>query len=265
MLCPSRGRPDAAAELMRNWAKFAGFARLVVIQDSDDLTSYPIGSEDDRTTLLTMDSSLGRGSIGKALRGWPVYAAVTSDTHKADGIREPGIGPLVNSVAAELCADPSLDYIGFLGDDHRPRTPLWDAKLVKAIENQERGEFRAVGVAYGDDLFQGENMPTACIMSADLVRWAGVMNPPGCTHLYLDNFWKLLGQSVRNLKYVPEVIIEHLHPYAGKAEWDAGHRRVNSDSMQQHDALAWMRFTGSEWAGMHGKILAGLRARAEAL
>lgn len=272
MLCPSRNRPEKAQELMAEWAKFSDFTRLIVIQDMDDTSAYPAGSEEDRTTLLIADNTYGLGAIGRQLHGWPAIATahvnffqIDLDDRVADYTRPPGIGPLVNAVAAELCADPGLEYIGFLGDDHRPRTPHWDSILVSRIENQGTGGFRGVGVAYGDDGLQHGNLPTSCIMSADLVRWGGFFNPPGCTHLYLDNFWKLLGQSVHGLHYVPEVEIEHLHPYAGKAEWDEGHKRVNSDSMNEHDGIAFTRFVNDDWPKVHGKILAGLRKQRESL
>ena len=43
---------------------------------------------------------------------------------------------------------------------------------------------------------------------------------------------------------LPDVHIEHMHPTAGKAEWDANYHRVNAGAMYAHDAEffhAWMR------------------------
>jgi hypothetical protein len=38
------------------------------------------------------------------------------------------------------------------------------------------------------------------------------------------------------------VIVEHMHPAAGKAEWDEAYRRVNSSAMYEHDSAAF-----AEW------------------
>src|SRR5262245_10496799 len=44
-------------------------------------------------------------------------------------------------------------YLVSLGDDHRPRTPGWDRRLVEAIEG-----LGGSGIAYGNDLLQGARL-----------------------------------------------------------------------------------------------------------
>jgi hypothetical protein len=65
-------------------------------------------------------------------------------------------------------------------------------------------------------------------------------------HLYLDNFWKALGEDLGNLAYLPQVIIEHLHPVAGKAEWDEGYRAVNAQEVYSFDRLMFDNYIKSE-------------------
>jgi len=142
------------------------------------------------------------------------------------------IGPLINSWAPVL-AD-RFDVIGFMGDDHCPRTPEWDAKILETSTPWT--------VVYGDDLLQGQNLPTAAFQGSGLVRTLRQFNPPGCDHLYLDNYWKTLGDRLGTLRYLPDVIIEHLHYINGKATEDALYKEVNDAGMYSHDADAWMRY-----------------------
>jgi hypothetical protein len=47
------------------------------------------------------------------------------------------------------------------------------------------------------------------------------------------------------LTYLDDVIIEHMHPFAGKAEFDEGYTRVNAREMYAHDKRVfdnYMRF-----------------------
>ena len=79
-------------------------------------------------------------------------------------------------------------------------------------------------------------------MTADIVRALGHMAPPALTHLYVDNYWRDLGRACRCLTYLPVVVVEHLHPLAGKATWDEGYRRVNDRAMYDKDAAAYQAY-----------------------
>lgn len=65
-------------------------------------------------------------------------------------------------------------------------------------------------------------------MDSEIVRRLGYMVPPTIQHLYIDNYFKTLGEWLGTLAYLPNVIIEHMHPHAGKADMDDGYRQVNS-------------------------------------
>jgi len=55
-----------------------------------------------------------------------------------------------------------------------------------------------------------------------------------------------LGEDLGNLAYLPQVIIEHCHPIAGKAEWDEGYRTVNDREVYSFDALMFDNYIKSE-------------------
>lgn len=124
-----------------------------------------------------------------------------------------------------------VTHIGFMGDDHRVRTPGWDYALAKAA-----GPW---GVAYGDDGIQHEALPTATVMSADIVRVLGKMGPPTLYHMYIDNYWEALGRGLGHLVYMPNILIEHLHPSAGLAEMDESYERTNAPEQYERDSAAW--------------------------
>lgn len=137
----------------------------------------------------------------------------------------------LNAVAVEN-AD-KYKYIGFMGDDHRTRTFGWDQKVIAALESHN--------VVYGNDLIWGEGLPTAVFLRSEIVRKLGYMAPPELIHLYLDNFWLELGRAT-SIKYLDDVIIEHLHPSAGKAEWTPEYQEVNDSALYQHDEQAFKTY-----------------------
>ena len=137
-------------------------------------------------------------------------------------------------VAAQGSQRPAA--IGFQGDDHRPRTKGWDQAYLDALADL------GTGIVYGNDLLQGEKIPTQCAMTADIVRTLGYMAPPDLVHLYVDNAWLALGRALGRITYLPDVVVEHLHPVAGKAEWDEGYARVNDPGMYDRDRMAFERW-----------------------
>jgi hypothetical protein len=83
-------------------------------------------------------------------------------------------------------------------------------------------------------------------MSAKIVRLLNGMVPPNMIHLYLDDFWLKLGQDLKAITYLPEVIIEHLHPVSGKVEWDDNYREVNAQEVYSADGLAFKQYMASD-------------------
>jgi hypothetical protein len=209
VIVPSRGRPEAAAHLATTFAETGATARLVFAVDEDD------------PTATSYAAALGP------------YPATTIHYGPAPSTMVKALNTVAGLYANEAYA------IGFMGDDHRPRTPGWDRLYIDAL--RELG----TGIVYGDDLLQGERIPTQVAMTADIIRAVGYMAPPVLTHLYVDNYWHDLGQAAGCLRYLPEVVVEHLHPVAGKAPWDEGYKRVNNSTMYQRDSDAYADYVGS--------------------
>ena len=151
------------------------------------------------------------------------------------------------NLVANKYAD-KYETIYFLGDDHLVQTPKWDEHLSDAIAK------KGFGLAYGNDLLQGQKLATAVMMSTNIIRAVGYMAPPKLVHLYMDNYWMILGSRLGSLWYFDEVIIEHLHPVAGKAQWDEGYVEANADAIGTADRLELHRYMEEDFADELKKI-----------
>lgn len=202
VVMPSRGRERQATEAYEAFSAtktLPDTAMLIVLDEGEE------GYEDLPTIHLAHD-----GGMGNALNAGVRLATRTSPT----------------------------TMVGFIGDDHRFRTPGWDDQIVKA--NLVMGG----GIVYGNDLIRGQELPSAAFIDARVVGALGWMALPGAIHLYLDDAWRELGQRMGRLRYMPNVVIEHMHPNVGKAELDEGYVRVNAPEMYDHDRKVyeqWMR------------------------
>ena len=240
LLVPSRGRPRQAAKLAHQIRDTStpGFTVPYFLLDHDDpaLDGYL-----DEFHQIT----------------WPDLMIM---------ITQPGgprrMGPVLNRAARLLAGGHT--WLGFMGDDHWPRTPGWDRALCGALDGRP-------GLAYGNDLFQSQRLPTACVLTADIVRVLGYMSPPPLEHLWIDDFWLTLGRALDNLAYLPNVLIEHRHPAAGKADMDASYEASGcSPAQMEADKIRWDAWRASDWEatadspGDRARLLAALGTGAAA-
>ena len=216
VLVPSRNRPGSIAELIKSFDETETDSDLIVIVDDDE---------------PQMDEYLAQG------------CDVLMVQKQGKGMAKP------LNFAANLMKD-KYRHFAFLGDDHRPRTKNWDVHFINKLD--ELG----TGLVYGNDLLQGENLATAVAMTGNIVKELGGMVPQDMIHLYLDNFWMTLGKDLNALAYMPEVILEHLHPVAGKAEWDEQYREVNAPEVYSADKKALDDYLASD---KYQQLLAALR------
>lgn len=212
VIVPTRGRPGNAARLaaaFRETDALDAVAVFVADEDDPELPVYRELLESGRISRLMTVAGNGRGMCS-ALN----YAARRY---------------------AEL-----YEAVGFMGDDHLPRTVNWDDRILEALDSLQPR------IVYGNDLLQGPNLPTAVFMQSRMVRAMGCMAPSVMRHLYLDNFWKHLGEQLGGLVYLDDVIIEHLHPVNGKAEWDERYVAVNAPEVDHADRAAWVEYRDGE-------------------
>lgn len=182
-LCPSRGRPTAAREVMRSFDATITDQRsdLVFVVDEDDPTAdrYPAGTMVVRPT----------GCMG---------------------------GALAAALTPEILGGASV--VGMIGDDVRFRTAGWDSAFLACIGERP-------GIAWGDDGLQHDRLVSHWWLSRPIVDEFG-MAPAGLRHFYMDNYWRDVGRLAQCLYYFPDILIEHLHPDAGKASGDGTYDRA---------------------------------------
>lgn len=208
VLCPSRGRPQALAEAARTLAetRYYGDTQLLAVIDADDPTA-------------------------------DAYVAQANPTYRYIIPEHSGGMVAALNAAAVLVVDEAA-ILGFIGDDHRFRTKGWDEVIEQALVKP--------GFAYGDDGFRrAGDIPTQIFVSSKIVKALGYFALPDCNHLYVDNAWRAIADATKTLHYLPEVMIEHMHPLIGKAEWDEGYRRVNAPEMYLRDEAAFMAWRAS--------------------
>lgn len=204
VIVPTRSRPQVVTDL-RNafYDNSAGAASLLLAVDDDD----PALSE-----YLSIAELYGiQIRVGKRLR----------------------LGGTLNEVALEY-AD-KYPYLGFMGDDHRPRTFGWDSHYVQVLKSKL--------FVYGDDLLQGEGLPTQVAMRSSVVTTLGYMCPPGLIHMFLDDAWKAWGYGAESIQYLPEVVVEHLHPSNGKGVTDRQYEEVWQ--LMEPDSIRWREYSGT--------------------
>jgi len=131
----------------------------------------------------------------------------------------------LNRVAREVWDE--FDVLGAFGDDVLFRTPGWDLTVAETLATP--------GIAYGDDLIHGVKHPSAVFMSSVIARALGWLALPVTSHQWADDGWKRLGQATGLLRYMPSVIVEHMHPAVGKAEMDDGYRAVFESNRAEAD------------------------------
>jgi hypothetical protein len=154
----------------------------------------------------------------------PQYLALGTSMHVGERLR---LGGTLNEVALKFADD--YDAIGFCGDDHLARTSGWALRFLAELDRL------GTGMVYGDDLIQGPNLPTAIAMTTDIIRALGYMVPGGLVHLSIDDAWLALGRAIGRITYLPDVVLEHMHPIAQKAEWDAGYAEANDPAQYAAD------------------------------
>lgn len=132
--------------------------------------------------------------------------------------------------------------VGFMGDDHLPRTTGWDERAVAALKSM------GAGLVYGNDKLQEHRIPTHIFMTSDIPLALGFMTLPRLQHLYADNFWLDLGNGLGRIMYLPDVIIEHLHPAAGKAAHDAGYQFSGDFNLDRSDRAIYHNYLIDELA-----------------
>ncbi len=147
-------------------------------------------------------------------------------------------GPTLNRIFMDIKS--AYRYLAWMGDDHKPLTVGWDEKYREALD-----ELRT-GIVYGNDLVMGEAIATQLAMTSNIVDTLGYAVPEGFTHLYIDNYFMELGRAINKLLYLPDVIVQHMHPCAGMTQEDQTYIEANSPENWTNDRIRLERYLSEE-------------------
>ena len=214
VIIPTRGRPQAIPEIMQAWDDTSATADVLFAVDTDDpeLAAYK-----KHAAAYKVDGRV-RFTFGKRRR-------------------------LVGTLNAQAVkAAKTYRFLAFMGDDHRPRPAAmpWDARIRECLSG-------GPGIVYGNDLLQGEKMATAVAMTSDIVDTLGYMCPPAMVHLCVDLVWVAWGNAMQRITYLDDMVIEHLHPAAQKADMDSGYEECNRPEQVASDSVAYHAYMQGEF------------------
>lgn len=210
---PTRGRPQRVAPMIEAFRETGAFDDLV------DLV-FLIDADDPRCAEYQQE-----------IKEYPGYGFSGSASY----LLCPAWLPMVPKLEAAVEAHVSMSNtpVGFMGDDHLPRTQGWAKEYLRVFSSE-------IAIVSGPDGMRLDDLPTHWAMSAEIPRALGRMVPAPVEHLYCDNAIRDLGRGAGVYRWLPDVLVEHLHPMAGKAEVDEGYRKVNSELQYRHDQAKYV-------------------------
>lgn len=149
-----------------------------------------------------------------------------------------GLIGVCNALAARVWDDYPI--LGQFDDDQWPRTRHWDVQVIRAMEKL------GGGLVYTNDGWMGEQTPVCPFWSSAFAKRIGWLYHPDLRHLFADNTVLELARSVGRVAYLPDVLIEHVHPILEKAEWDDSYRESNSGETWSHDEAVFKGYVASQ-------------------
>jgi hypothetical protein len=202
---PTRSRPDSCRRFIDAWNNTGATTPVYVRLDSCD--PYL----DELTSL-----------------SWPITFNIVV------GPRE-GLSAAMQEM---FIKNPTELWYGLLADDLVPRTAQWDVSLVNRAGNKNISNPNDLTTTY-------KGLPTHPCVGGELVRTLGWFGFPATRHYYVDTIWKYFGNELKNLYFLDNVIVEHMHPLKNKAQND--HIYQESGSYKKADTFAY-----NDWIDQHG-------------
>lgn len=203
-ICPSRGRPKMCKQMVESFLATSKTSELIIFLDQDDI-QLPLYKE--------VLSGLCMFTINKREL---TYTEMINEAYKFQ---------------------PPHEFYCVTNDDFFYQTDAWDLKLIETIILSGKH-----GIAFGNDLLQGVNLPTTSVISREICQALGWLQMPKLHHLFGDNVWAEIGKKCQCLHYRQDVIIEHRHPFTKKFPKDETFLKTNSEEMYRKDEQSFMEW-----------------------
>lgn len=223
VIIPTKGRPTSVARMVEAFEETGAFAQGAAIYWAIDPTDPAAALYEQEITARNRASGLA------GLLTMP-NSGMAHPTNTAARI-------IVEDWPAEI--RPAA--VAFFGDDHVPRTHGWVDAALEALEAMPGG----TGIVYPNDGHRGERLATCWIMSTNIVERIHRVVPCLVNHLFADDSVMALGKAAGCLRYLPDVLVEHMHPLAGKAEDDDTYRSTDNAASIEADGRKYRRWLDS--------------------
>lgn len=227
IVIPSRGRPGSVRRMAEAFGETG----------ADELAVCWAVESDDPTL----------GDYRQAVGEWFAYGDVVT-------VSGGTMAAAINAASMHAIADLDPYAVAVLNDDHLPRTAGWHTDMLDALLRLD-----PVGLVYPDDGLRGESLATVWAVHSAWVTALGRMIPARVDHLYADDAMMDLARLIgHRIEYLPNVLIEHMHPLAGKAETDEGYQRVNGAGKLRADRAVFKVWQGSRKRARQREALMGV-------
>lgn len=190
ILCPSRGRPFKLSRMI---------ASAIVLANNPADINFFIGIDKDDLAFSKYMQEI------RSARIWTNRVHVT-----IENVRTPSITH--NNNLAQVATG---DILVLVGDDCVFRTRGWDSQVLN-LWNQYPDN---ILIAYFND---GRNRQKAehFAIHKDWIKATGHLCPPIFEHFCLDMWLEWIAKRLQRLIWLPNLVIEHMHPKYGKDEKD---------------------------------------------
>ena len=210
ILTSTRGRPQNIGRFIKSWQDTtAGCSDLILLLDTDDPTLTEYYKNVGVIFSVNPRKNNHRGAAQIFQTGYTLF--------------------------------PDYKYYFFGSDDLVFITKNWDKIMIDKIVSEG-----GVAIPHANDLFQKGNLVACPLIPLNLLKAVGYFSPSKFVHCFVDNIWTDIGKAINKLFFMPDVIIEHLHPYAQKALMDTTYSEVNSGFIFANDKYNYIAWKNEE-------------------
>jgi hypothetical protein len=204
----SRGRPELAQKCLESFKAKSHISDFLLIIDEDEQDLYP---RIEGVTTVVMPASYGTTWCAKT------------------------------NYFVEKQLYKGYFTFSWVDDDCVVETDGWDLLLSLPLK------VKGYGVAWGNDGIQHGRVPTKGTATTNLLDIFGFFSIPGTIHLYVDDFWKRIGEELNSAHYAPNVMIPHYHWVNKKAEVDKTYEISMAQETWEHDRRVFMDYTSGDF------------------
>lgn len=219
ILVPTLNRPKILSNFIKSYVETEASVEVLLLIDAEDM----------KTNLDAYNAiSLPHGFTMR----------VTKGVSMGDKVRE--IWPEIQDYS----------WVGLLNDDHYLSTKGWDTKVGALINghnmvstNDDNWNFgaRIVGLtAWSMPLLKALNLP---------------IFPRNLQHLFIDDFWKAVGESTGCWIETNKINVEHRHAFKGQMEQDETFKKVYSQESFNYDQKEFQHVMEQDFKNICLKVM----------